>query len=226
MQQESYPFKLVLFAAIPTAIYVLISAFLTFPATRKLGYLILEENGPVELASFAMMTLAGVLGLLLVRRERSRMNRWAFIGFLFCSLVFVIIGMEEVSWGQQFFGFETPEAIKRSNFQHEMTLHNNHFLQNHLEILAVIFSLAGMAGVAMGLMGVNKQLMPQPIFFFWLAPLLIVSSLDLMHDFWIPWHAFDMLINALDEVNEMHCALFALTFIHLKSRELRGDFAP
>jgi hypothetical protein len=43
----------------------------------------------------------------------------------FAGLYF-LIGMEEVSWGQRIFGFETPEGIAERNWQSEFNLHNIH----------------------------------------------------------------------------------------------------
>lgn len=197
------------------------SALLTLPPTRMFFIEQLEENGPIELASFAMMTLAGVLAVVLAIRARKKIGKLPFVGLIICGLGFFVVGMEEISWGQQFFGWETPEEIKWRNAQEETTIHNHHELQEFLEIFAILFALTGLFGTLMHRLGVLRDLMPRPILFFWLVPLLVVASLDLMHEFWIFWHEFDELINYLDEVNEMICALFAFTFILFKRRELR-----
>jgi hypothetical protein len=214
--------SLIAFAAVPTVIYFIISAMLTYDPTHDFGVRLLKENGPVELASFACMTSAGVLGLILAYRVRSRVTKPVLVGLTLCGLGFFVIGMEEISWGQQFFEWQTPEVIAKTNAQNETTFHNHQLFQEYLEIFAILFALAGLIGVALNRSGVLKDLMPRPIFFWWFVPLLVVASLDLMHEFWIPSYRFDMLINHLDEVNEMICAMIALTFVLFKTRELCG----
>ena len=221
MKKQKTPRKLIAFALIPTAIYFFYSAFLTLPITRMFFIHQLEENGPIELASFAMMTLAGIIGLVLAWRVRKKVGRLVFFGLILCGFGFFVIGMEEISWGQQFFGWETPEEIAWRNAQGETTLHNHHHLQEFLEILAIMFALSGLIGVLLQRLNVLRDLMPRPILFFWFVPLLVVASLDLMHEFWIFWHEFDELINYLDEVNEMICAMCALAFVSFKWRELK-----
>ncbi len=211
-----------MFSALAAAIYFVISALLAFPFTRAFGTRILEENGPIEMASFVMMTAAGVLGLVVVWRRRSRLSRVNVALLSLCAFGFFVIGMEEISWGQQLIGFETPEAFVEFNYQEETNWHNHHRLQHFLEVFAIMFALAGLVGVTLARLGVNRQLMPRPFMFWWFAPLLVVASLDLMHEFWIPSRQFDNLVNALDEVNEMICAMCALTFIEIKRRELAG----
>ena len=43
---------------------------------------------------------------------------------LCCITAFYFFGLEEISWGQRIFGFDTPESIKTLNYQQETTIHN------------------------------------------------------------------------------------------------------
>lgn len=47
--------------------------------------------------------------------------RWFFVVL---SLACLYVFMEEISWGQRVFGFETPELLKQHNLQREANLHN------------------------------------------------------------------------------------------------------
>ena len=55
-----------------------------------------------------------------VARYRSQ-HRWFFV-VLAVACFYVV--MEEISWGQRIFGFETPDLLKRHNLQHETNIHN------------------------------------------------------------------------------------------------------
>jgi len=46
------------------------------------------------------------------------------IFLLCCAILFVFILMEEISWGQIIFNFETPDFFQKYNIQNETNLHN------------------------------------------------------------------------------------------------------
>lgn len=61
------------------------------------------------------------------------------ISFLGLSLLFLLATMEEISWGQRFFGIETPDLIKGINFQKELNFHNLKIFQGEDAILPLDF---------------------------------------------------------------------------------------
>ena len=67
-------------------------------------------------------------------------------GFIVFAFLLAFIAMEEISWGQRLFGFETPYRLGRLSTQGELNLHN---LWGKQSILAKVFScgiLAWMSG--------------------------------------------------------------------------------
>ncbi|AHF63311.1 putative pectate lyase [Synechococcus sp. WH 8109] len=42
----------------------------------------------------------------------------------------LLVGLEEIAWGQILFGWTTPEKIAAVNAQNQITLHNLEFFQN------------------------------------------------------------------------------------------------
>lgn len=51
--------------------------------------------------------------------------------WLFCAgLVCLFIGLEEISWGQHWFGFSSPDILQEINFQGEVNLHNSKLIQS------------------------------------------------------------------------------------------------
>ena len=59
---------------------------------------------------------------LLVPRQRGRsIARYWLLGW---ALLFLLVAMEEISWGQRMFGIETPGFIASHNGQDEVNLHN------------------------------------------------------------------------------------------------------
>lgn len=78
-----------------------------------------EEDGPVENLTMFFFATAAVLCAIFAFRARGSLRfylgLWAVLGLLFCG--------EEVSWGQRWFDYETPELLL-SNYQGEANIHN------------------------------------------------------------------------------------------------------
>ena len=58
------------------------------------------------------------------------------------AVLFFVVAMEEISWGQRIFSVQSPEFFQTYNGQQEITLHN--FLSRYP--LHMIFILAGLYG--------------------------------------------------------------------------------
>lgn len=130
--------------------------WLWLPAAFFLGIVILEqlvspgaraflvrENGPYEMLQVVILFLAVTISLrTLWQMPRSSvwMLGWvtlALMGSFYCL-------MEETSWGQQFFRWDTPELWSRVNDQNETNLHNtSDWLDQKPRLLMIIGIYAG-----------------------------------------------------------------------------------
>lgn len=79
----------------------------------------LSENGTVIFLIFAL----SAFGYITVNRSYLP-NRKLFYWFLLAGLGCFFFAGEEASWGQHWFGWETPEGFKGLNDQEETNLHN------------------------------------------------------------------------------------------------------
>ena len=101
---------------------------------------LMSEMGPLEtmgtLACFvAAVLFFGAFGKTLASRNFGR-AMWLF--GLALGTSFLVL--EEISWGQHIFGFETPASIAALNVQHETNFHNFrgiHFQSHELGILVL-----------------------------------------------------------------------------------------
>ncbi|MDX8410683.1 MAG: hypothetical protein R8K46_02255 [Mariprofundaceae bacterium] len=97
------------------------------------------ENGIWETFQFLCFGLSG-LALFAFRFRKWRGSRWTERagGMLFALFLLVIAG-EEVSWGQHWIGFSTPEMIGRINVQGETNLHNiGSYWIDHLSVFLML----------------------------------------------------------------------------------------
>lgn len=85
---------------------------------------LMSESGPIELLQFIPVSAAFAVAVAVIFRispsRRPALFAWVLIAALAC---FYVAG-EEVSWGQHFLNWDTPEYWKALNDQHETNLHN------------------------------------------------------------------------------------------------------
>ena len=83
--------------------------------------LINEEHGIIENGTFVILLIGIYFGCKCVRRAKSSsLSKW----FLLITLICFYFAGEEISWGQHYFGWETPGIIQDVNDQNETNLHN------------------------------------------------------------------------------------------------------
>jgi hypothetical protein len=87
-----------------------------------------SEDNVVEYLSAAFGVMGAVLfaGMALAawHLPEGSPNRRLILAFAaLCAFVLFLLGMEEISWGQRIFGFDTPESLA-ANRQGEVNLHN------------------------------------------------------------------------------------------------------
>ncbi|HWT11992.1 MAG TPA: hypothetical protein VN231_04500 [Allosphingosinicella sp.] len=83
---------------------------------------LLSEDGPFETGTTLCYAVSAAACVLLALRARGHRGLRVSLGLL--AALFVIVGGEEISWGQRLIGFGTPESIAAVNLQSEFTLHN------------------------------------------------------------------------------------------------------
>ena len=65
---------------------------------------------------------------------RDRSMRLHSVVYAIITFVMLLVGLEEIAWGQILFGWKTPENIAAVNAQNQTTLHNLDFFQNYLDL--------------------------------------------------------------------------------------------
>ena len=206
-------------ANLPLVILFLSAFLLTLPVTRETAIWMLAENRPVELLTFVFLIIGGIRGVILAwQLYRSRESKMIVAFYLLFSLGLLVIGAEEVAWGQWFVGFETPATLSEINTQNELTLHNLEVFNDHLEVFPLLFGIMGLVSLWIGkLPSLNKISSPSSLFP-WYLIITIVSGIDLVQDFFVFQEQFDYLINYLDEVIEMLVAIAGLLYIWLNAK--------
>lgn len=97
---------------------------------------IYAENGPIELGTAACFSLSGGAAIVLARKTRGHVPlvfRGMFVLFAAASW---FVALEEISYGQQLFGWNSPTWFEQNNHHGQTNLHNlmgnrpSHLLKN------------------------------------------------------------------------------------------------
>lgn len=115
--------KLVSFVtvAIPFIALGSVALFIFYPQIfDQLAY----EDGVVENISAAALVLASLTMLLVAFKRFGRKAPLLMAMSVLAAVVFFVIGMEEISWGQRILNIESSEFFLENNMQNEMNLHN------------------------------------------------------------------------------------------------------
>ena len=132
---------------------VVVGLFLFLSFGYELGFIhtdrsdspLYQEDGFFETMTMLCMILAGILLLIsffTTKKEAKtseKLKRYLKFTVLLFGIGLIWIGLEEISYGQRIFGWETPEALLVVNQQQEINLHN--FIDPTKYILHDIFSV-------------------------------------------------------------------------------------
>lgn len=163
---------------------------------------LVSEGSVVEWLTFLFFLAAGALFLLTGRgqwvTDRAEGRRGLGALFLAMGVVSLLIGFEEMSWGQTIFNWDTPELFNTANAQKETNLHNLALIQDRIWTIT-----AAVCVVATLLVGVRRaleakgRLIPRSLAdavlphstllgYFLFAALLYVPVVLIKHDVAIP----------------------------------------
>jgi hypothetical protein len=87
-------------------------------------WIFVSEFGPVELGTAACFGAAAVLALGLATQSRRVVPGGFRVPYTLFALGALFAGLEEISYGQHFFGWHSPRWFAEQNAQNETNLHN------------------------------------------------------------------------------------------------------
>jgi hypothetical protein len=101
---------------------VLISAHIT--GQEELLEIMTKENGFFEWMSVFILMSISAYGLYFCKKHYTQLSKLMLILIGGFAVVAFLGAMEEISWGQQIFHFESSEYFIQNNYQKETNLHN------------------------------------------------------------------------------------------------------
>lgn len=211
-------------ALVVGAAFAVAVAGIGIEATRGFTLWILRENHPVEIATFVLLLLGAGMALKFARAIRKNRHSVLYsIFYVAFAAGLFLTAMEEVAWGQQFFGWATPEGLRDVNMQGETTIHNIKGLHGNTEMMRLLFGLGGLVAIAIDRFTGNRLPGAKFVLLPWFAVITLHSIIDVANDFVAIQRNFDALISKLAELNELVISIAAVLFIKFNQKRLEGE---
>ncbi len=200
---------------------------LTTDATRWTVMKLSRENSLFELATAGLLLAGGVFGWSVGWRALVRGVRglvWGF--FVVFSLGLLLVGVEELAWGQKIFDYATPAVMEDLNKQQEMTLHNLPGLHGRSDIMWGLFALGGLIGIGLGKVKAFEKIAPPGVLASWFVMILLISLPLTWKDFTGNQNRVTVVLGRMDEFTEMLIAMAACLYLRLCARRMRPPEPP
>lgn len=151
-----------------------------------------------------------------------------FVSLLVLGLIFV--GLEEVSWGQWFFYFKSPEYFKDTNLQRETNIHNLKDLHVIFEYIRVIIGVGGLISIFLNNTKTFKYISSPFVLIVSFFVITIFSGLD-VYNFYQPNQRLLFQVGGMwwflkfnMEIIELLIGLSAFIFLYSNYRRLKYSF--
>lgn len=198
--------------AILLGIQFIIEATVSDPVHIRLH----SENGPVETLQFILLVLSFIVAVRVLTELKFRppvfLSLWLLLALLGCFYV----GGEEISWGQHFLSWTTPEYWAAINDQKETNLHNtSSWLDQKPRLLLELGVITG--GLLLPLYrrfgkrdlpGWLKMIAPQNQLMFVAGIFLFIKLADKLPDLDLP-----AIFRRASEVGEFYVFYFILLYL-------------
>jgi len=173
------PILHIVISIIPFIVVAVFFYFLFYTDIATFNKFLRKENHPVELITFIFLLAAAIAGFIFSYDLWKSKDKLVSIFYFIFAFGLFFVAMEEISWGQWFFKFHTPEYLKRVNFQNEFNVHNIEPVFLSFQILLVLFGIGGIVSVFLAKYNNFKYLSSPLSLASWYVIILIFSFINL-----------------------------------------------
>ncbi len=194
------------------------------------------EAGFIENATAIVLLPAVILGLGLYRRLKQLGQRMPSLWFLMTALLCLVFFGEEISWGQHWAGWQSPEIFEQHNRQQETNIHNLNLVVNaRLERLGrTIFTLAiVISGIIIPLRANRRRTLIDPTQpyrnLYWPTAVCVPTAVLMLGvraierlRVWLDLHELPLMEINFKEAQEFYLALFFLIYLYSAHARLKA----
>ena len=148
--------------------------------------LITKEHYPVESITFITILASVFIGIKLVLemyKKGVEVYKTFFVFLVVLGLLFV--GLEEISWGQWFFYFKSPDYFRHTNLQRETNIHNLRDFHVIFEYIRVIIGAGGLISIFLNNTKTLKYISSPSVLIISFLVITVFSAID-VYNFYLP----------------------------------------
>ncbi|MDH3493710.1 MAG: hypothetical protein OEM82_09185 [Acidobacteriota bacterium] len=204
---------------LPLILFAAFAILLALPITRDAVRWTLSENRPVEMLTFFTLFFGGVFGLQFSwRLLKTREPMFYVLFYSLFSFGLLLTGLEEIAWGQQLWGFATPESLKGINMQGETTIHNINGIHGNTEVFRLLFGLGGLIGIYVSRFRAFAKIAAPVVLFTWFAVITGHSAIDVFDDNVSVPKYMEAATSTLAELVELLIATAGFIYLYVNSK--------
>jgi len=197
------------------------------PLLKPPVHWLLAEGHPVELLTFGFLMAGSFISIrTAIIAYRRALPLIIPLFFSIFGLLLLIVGMEEVAWGQNFISFETPSFFKLNNEQNETTLHNIKGIHGRTEWLRLIFGIGGIFGIFVAHFKKIQILTVPPILIPWFLTITAHAFFDVLEDYINTPEQITYAMSRSAELVEGMIAFAAFLYVWIKLKTITAHPAP
>ena len=192
------------------------------------GYIFWVENeshGLLELSHWLMPLAASLISIRLLLLPSVRRQRHLFAWLVLAALGTFYVAGEEMSWGQHYFDWATPEGWRSLNDQNETNVHNisSWFDQKPRTLLEIGVIVGGLVLPWLMILRPNLKSRPMAVIVPPLScfPAALLAELSALSERSVNWFGGKVyLFHRTSEVQEFYFYYFALLYLVVLRRRL------
>jgi len=202
--------------AVPLALLVIFAVLWAIPATRELATGA-DERNPIQIATFVLMAVAGVLAIRLAFRTWRLGHAWWLAGFfVLFGLGAFVVALDEIAWGQVLIDLAEGSSGATATAGFGQATGLREWAEAFRLGFAVIGSFGALylANTRLRHMAPSRQLIP------WFGVIGVISLVDLIGDFTDLGSRTVEFLQGASELTEMMIALVAVLYLYERARDL------
>lgn len=138
------------------------------------------ESSIHELIQFVLLVASFIVCCFILFKMNCKDNPWLTAWISVAALSCFYVGVEEVSWGQSFFDWHTPEEWQDINNQNETNFHNTSRLLNQIPRYVLMASIAVGGLILPFITWLKPSILPQKIKIIYPPVLLSITAFCLL----------------------------------------------
>ena len=165
--------------SLPISLMLLIMTMKVILGHDSREYIMMNtEGGLIEYGTSLAYILAFVFSIPIANYFLNQKRKWWGILYYLFAFGLLFIALEEISWGQRFLGWQTPDFFLTHNSQKDTTIHNLEWFRHYLHNIYILIGFVGSFGwLIIGKNSLIRYFIPSWFVSIYFLPSLVIFTI-------------------------------------------------